>query len=470
GRRRRVPGPGADRMATGIRSEVRAIEPDARSEAEARLDLEITSIAAGGAGVGRDSEGRVVFVPRTAPGDRVRVRITAARKRWARAELVEIRHPGPGRREPPCPLYARCGGCALQHLEIDHQRRAKQTIIEDALRRIGGLEVEVPAISAAGREFEYRNRLTFTMRRTPGDVRMGYRERLDPASVLDVHDCPLAEEPVRKALREIRRHWGVNAERLPAGKDLKVTLRCADGGDTGLHVRGGTSGADGDPKAIASAVRSLTSYVHTCDDGARNVLAGSRRLADRWQGTRFELEPDSFLQVNRAVSRRMDRTLDDWVGPRSDRRIADLYAGVGARAIRWAREGARVTAVESDAESVLSGIRAAAAEGLHIEFRAERVESVPDSFADAEIIVVNPPRAGLTNAVANSLVAAPAPRRLAYVSCDPATLGRDLARLSPVWHPVEVRGFDAFPQTAHVETLVWLERKGSASYVDEGAR
>jgi 23S rRNA (uracil1939-C5)-methyltransferase len=300
--------------------------------------------------------------------------------------------------------------------------------------------------------------VTLALCRGPDGVRFGYHDRLDAAEVLDVDDCPLAEDPVREALRELRGNWGVEACHLPPGQNLKATIRCAESGAVGLHVRGGTPLQPGKPDAIAASVASLDSYVRTCDDGTRQVLAGSEHLVDRWQGTRFELGPESFLQVNREVSRSMDRALDDWVGSRHGLHIADLYAGVGARAIRWAREGARVTAVESDQEAVESGRQAASAEGLQVEFLATRVESAAESFANAEILVVNPPRAGLSRAVVESLRTSGRARGLAYVSCDPATLARDLSRLAAVWHPVEVMGFDAFPQTAHVETLAWLER------------
>ena len=422
------------------------------------MGLEIESVATGGDGVGRDAAGRVVFVPRTAPGDRARVRIVTSHKRWARADLIEIERPGPGRREAPCPLYDQCGGCALQHLESEAQREAKRVIVREAVNRIGGLSLDLPPITAAGSELGYRNRVTLALRRGPEGVRLGYHERLDAAEVLDVDDCLLAEDPIREALRELRANWGVDACRLPAGQDLKVTIRCTESGAVGLHVRGGNPLQPGRPDAIADSVSSLDSYVQTCDDGTRQVLAGSKSLVDRWQGTRFELGPESFLQVNREVSRSMDRTLDDWVGSRRNLRIADLYSGVGARAIRWAREGARVTAIESDREAVESGRQAAAAEGLQLQFLAARVESASDSFADAEILVINPPRAGLSKAVVESLRTVRAARGLAYVSCDPATLARDLSRLAPVWNPVAVKAFDAFPQTAHVETLVWLER------------
>jgi len=421
------------------------------------LDLAIDSLATGGEGVARDASGRVVFLPRTAPGDRVRAKVTASRKRWARAEVVELLEAGPARRTPPCPVYDLCGGCALQHLEIQAQRNGKRRIVKETLRRIGGIEIDLPEVAHAGNELEYRNRVTLTLRRNVDGVRFGFRNRLDPGEVVDVHDCPLAEAAVRRGLTELRGCWGVTASNLPEGGELKVTIRSAVDGGVAVHVVGGIEGAHGRPDVIATSLNGLLSYVHTDSAGHRTVLAGSSSFPDRWQGTRFELGPGTFLQVNRTVSAIMDRQLDEFVGTRRRTVIADLYSGVGARALRWAREGARVNAVEADLEAVAAGRAAAAAEGLDVEFFGARVESVPESYSEAEIIVVNPPRAGLSEQVSERIAASSVARGLAYVSCDPATLARDLRLLASRWVPTAVRAFDAFPQTSHVETMVWLE-------------
>jgi 23S rRNA (uracil1939-C5)-methyltransferase len=192
--------------------------------------------------------------------------------------------------------------------------------------------------------------------------------------------------------------------------------------------------------------------------GPPRCLAGSQTLRDRWQDIDFDLPAGVFLQVNRDVSAQMDRWLEERVGQLVGRRVLDLYAGVGARAIRWAMRGAQVTACEVSGRAVAACRRAASVSGAHLDVDAARVESRIDNFLPADLVVVNPPRAGLSRRVAEALVTGSA-GRLAYVSCDPATLARDLGRLGAAWDLAEVQPFDAFPQTAHVETIAWMHRR-----------
>lgn len=424
------------------------------------VELEIESLATGGDGVARAGDGRVVFVPRTAPGDLVLARLLVVKKRWARGEIVELRRPGDGRRKPPCPLYDRCGGCALQHITIEAQRDSKRRIVSDALRRIGGVDLDLPGPGYAGSELGYRNRITITLRRTPAGVTAGYRAFDDPDEVVDIPDCLLAEQPVRRALSQLREGWGRDAALLPGAAELRVTIRASGEGGIALWVQGGSAAEPGDPGSIERSVDGLESYIWTDAGGTRRTAAGRERFTDRWQGTKFNLGPGSFLQVNRAVSSEMDAFLDRCVGPRTGLRIADLYSGAGARALRWAREGAIVTAVDSDREACSAARSAAREAGVHLRVVCAPVEATKDGYAAADVVVVNPPRAGLASRVVERLREAGPIKGIAYVSCDPATLARDLLRLAPVWKPVEVRAFDAFPQTPHIETMVWLERAG----------
>jgi len=323
--------------------------------------------------------------------------------------------------------------------------------------------LDVPEVESAGPELGYRNRITVTLRRADGEVRAGYRAYDDPDEVVDVPDCLLAEDSVRQALRELREGWGSDACFLPGGDELRITIRAGSGGTVALWVQGGNPGQPGEPETIERSIDGLVSYVWTDSRGSRSVLAGAERFPDSWQGTSFALGPESFLQVNRDMSKEMDRFLDIRVGPRNELRVADLYSGVGARALRWAREGARVTAVESDAEACSAAKQAAEESGIEVQVVQAPVEASTESYVDSEVVVVNPPRAGLASRVTEALASAGPLRGLAYVSCDPATLARDLDRLSPAFIPVDVRAFDAFPQTAHVETVVWLERAAGAS-------
>lgn len=436
------------------------------------VELEVDSLAVGGDGVAREPSGRIVFLPRTAPGDRVRVRIEQRRASWARGRPAVLLRAGRDRRPSPCPYYHSCGGCQLQHLTLAAQREAKRRAVRDALERIGGVRVAVPLPEVAGPAFGYRNRVTFTLRRGEEGIRAGYHRFDRPADLLDVEDCPLAEAPVREAWAELRGVWGAKGGALPAGAELRLTLRASEEGRVSLSIRGGDPRRPGLPGRVAVIAGGLVGYHWTPTDGRRRLLAGEETLRESWAGLALDLGPEAFLQVNRKVAEAMDRYVDaiaargvngsatgDVSGPGEavgGKRILDLYAGVGTRAIRWAAAGARAVAVETGEDAVASGRKAAERYGVPVEFRRERVEDCLDRLLPADLIVVNPPRAGLSEEVSARLVKGGV-GILVYVSCDPATLARDLRRLSPAWSVVSVRPFDAFPQTAHVETIVRLE-------------
>ncbi len=424
------------------------------------VELTVESVAVGGDGVAREPDGRVVFVPRTAPGDRVRVRLTEERGSWARGEAVELLEPGPDRVEAPCPYYEACGGCQLQHLERSAELEAKGRAVADALERIGGRPVDPPTVADPGPPFRYRNRVTFTLRRGDDGPVAGYHRRETPERLVDVEDCPLAEEPVAAAWRDLRAAWGEGAAILPAGEELRITVRASAEGRTALLVEGG-GGDEGDPAAVADAVDGLACYAWRPRGGDRRPLAGAPTFPERWLGTDLRLGPETFVQVNRAAAAAMERHLDGLaegrLGGLDGRRAVDLYAGVGVRALRWAAAGARAAACESDPEAVRAGREAARREGLEANFHATTVEERAASLLPADLVVVNPPRRGLSREAAE-LLAGAGPGALAYVSCDPATLARDLERLGEAWRIADLAAFDAFPQTAHVETVAWLER------------
>lgn len=423
-------------------------------------EVSIQGVALGGDGVAREPGGRVLFVPRTAPGDRVRVQVTEERRRYARALPVELLAPGPGRASPPCPSYAAgCGGCQLQHLADEAQRDARRQGIRDALERIGGLVLEVPALLRKGTAFHYRNRVAFTLRRKGGHVVGGYRRFDAPGELVDVEECPLAEAPVNRAWRALREAWGPGGRALPGAEaELRVTVRASRAGRVALLVRGGDPGAPGEPGGLARAVEGLAAYHWRDDRGRRRHLAGGTTLAESWEGLELDLRPEAFLQVNRWASDLVSGFLDGLLGPPASLRILDLYAGVGTRAIRWALDGGRVIACEVGRDAVATGREAARRHGAPVRFVRGRVEDHLDGLLPADVVMVNPPRAGLSSPVSRRLARGGA-ERLVYVSCDPATLARDLRRLAPGWEVEGVQPFDAFPQTAHVETVAWLRRR-----------
>ncbi|MDP2530182.1 MAG: TRAM domain-containing protein [Candidatus Palauibacterales bacterium] len=421
------------------------------------LDLAIESVAAGGDGVAREPEGRVVFVPSAAPGDRVRVRVMEDHASYLRARLEAVLEPGPGRVWPSCPYYGACGGCRLQHLAPATQLEAKRVIVQDALRRIGRLELEVPPVWAEGPRLGYRNRITLTVRReTGGRVRAGYHAQGAPEVLVDVADCPLSERAVGDAWRAVRSNWGAAARRLPGGEEVRLTVRASARGGTAVVVDGGRPDSPGDPAALAESVPGLVCLAWRPAGKRLRVVAGEPVFDERWQGFDLELGPETFLQVNRRAAEAIERSLDEGLGEVAGLRIVDLYGGVGTRAMRWSLRGAEVASCDADRNAVAAGRAAAAHYSAEVDLRAARVEEVVDALLPADVVVVNPPRQGLSREVTGILREVRA-RRLAYVSCDPATLARDLVRLGEGWRVTRVEAFDAFPQTAHVETLAWLE-------------
>lgn len=415
--------------------------------------VQITNIAAGGAGVGRLRDGRAVFVHRTAMGDRARITLIEKKKAWARGALEAIEEAGPGRREAPCRYYAKCGGCTLEHLEYDAQLRAKAQIVQDAMTRIGKLQIETPEVVGSPNEFRYRNRVSFTLMRLTRKVVAGFHELEHPGRVLDIGSaCLLPEEAIAEAWKELRANWGDRAILLPAGPKLRLTLRASAQGAISLVVEGGRT--TGDPEALLVAVPCIQSIWHRPQpDEPIVLLAGRSALTESWQDEDLDLSGSVFLQVNRAAAELLEEHVMQLAGDVAGKGIVDAYCGVGLHARRLARAGALVIGIELDPLAI---DEANAAEVQGTRFICGRVEEEMPRFLPADIAILNPPRAGLHEDVTAILNRKPS-QRLIYISCNPATLARDLDRLRGKYEVQSLRCFDLFPQTAHVETVAELK-------------
>ncbi|MGH7443497.1 MAG: class I SAM-dependent RNA methyltransferase, partial [Longimicrobiales bacterium] len=378
--------------------------------------LAIDAIAAGGAGVGRLQDGRVAFVPRTAPGDVVEARIVDQKRRYVRAESVRLIEGAPTRRTAPCPHYARCGGCTIEHLTYDAQLAAKRQIVEDALRRIGGIEIDVPRVVASPTETRYRNRVSFSLRRLgTGRVVAGFHDRVRADRLVDIDGaCLLPEQPVADGWDALRRSWGPDASRLPSGERLRLTLRGTYDGALTLLVEGGYG--PGRAAEILAAVPALQSIWHRTDaQVAAVLLAGVEQVAESWAGEPVRLGGAMFLQVNRGAAHLLEAHVLERVAPVAGQHIVDAYCGVGLHARRCARAGARVTGIELDARAVVEARRALGA-GTDAEVVEARVEDVLAVHLPADVVIVNPPRSGLDAAASGALTGQP-PARVVYVSC-----------------------------------------------------
>jgi 23S rRNA (uracil1939-C5)-methyltransferase len=407
----------------------------------ATAELQIDSIAAGGDGVAR-AEQLVVFVPRSAPGDRARVRYQS-RGRFARGEIVQLLDPGSGRIDPPCLHYTadRCGGCQLQHIAYDAQLSAKTRIVSDAFQRIAKLDTPVAPTIASPEAWRYRRKLTLALRRRGDTWIAGLHPYDAPGHIFALRDCPISDTRVMSCWREVM----AAAEMLPDAHELRGAVRLSEdpGTDGAAFMLEGATSWDYS-EAFFARVPSLMELWWVPEGQGRRLLhrRGKRMAAG-----------GSFVQVNAGVASLISAAVIAECTARRPATVVDAYAGTGDVAAQLAADGARVTAIESDPNAA-AACAARLPDGSRMV--VGRVEDALGSALPADLVVLNPPRIGVDQRVTDALNAAP-PAALIYVSCNPATLARDVARLRG-FGVHTVQPFDMFPQTAHVETLCVLER------------
>ncbi|MCC5874525.1 MAG: class I SAM-dependent RNA methyltransferase [Gammaproteobacteria bacterium] len=425
--------PGGKRQGQGRSRRVRHRSDVARKPTPTRepdLALDVERLANDGSGIAHAADGRIVFVPGAAPGDRILARVTEARRTLLRAEIIEVLEPGPDRVQPACAAFGRCGGCAWQHIDYPAQVEAKAAILDNALERIGGLDLPGPVVVTPSPEpYEYRGRARLLVQ----GHRPGYRRAASDDHIA-VEDCPVLAAPLRTALRQL-------IAARPANGEWELALGEADA----THPEG---------------VRVLH-----LDDPEH----GGAPLTLRARDHQVQIAAGGFAQANPLLFDALIEAISNAVG--SGERLLELYAGAGFFTLPLASRFQQIVAVESDAAAVANLQSAAAAAGIeHIEAKVADVESFlapgqPGQYAASlpsrftpEVVFMDPPRAGLGHAVTTRLCA-PGPGRLVYLSCDPATFARDLGHLHEGgWRLQSVAGFDLFPQTPHIEGLAVLVR------------
>lgn len=403
--------------------------------------VRIRGIAAGGDGVGTLADGRAVFIPRTAPGDLVEPAALVLSQRFARARVGRLLERAPERTDPGCGHYDGddCGGCQLQHLSSSAQRAARRGIVADALTRIGKCAVPVSEPEPALAEWGYRTKVTLAVKRG----RIGYHRTGQPNEVFDLRRCDIARP-------ELNALWGVvsAARGLLPRTAARLVLRADRAGSVHLLVHDAGerawTGAAALSKALAAAGHHPVVW-WVPPQGAPRAVAGA---PSAYPATVFE-------QIHPVMGDRVRAHAVEALGPVAGRHVWDLYAGIGETTARLRAGGATVESVEVDRRAVEVAARRAGTDAGVVR-HVGRVEDRLARLHPAAVAVVNPPRTGLGEAVAGFLAAAPLDR-LVYVSCDPATLARDLGRMAVRYAIAAVRPFDLFPQTAHVETVVRLE-------------
>ena len=402
-----------------------------------RVLVHIDTIAAGGAGVGR-VDGMAVFVPRTAPGDDASVALRRHR-RYADGRLQHLVQAGPTRVTPLCPHYTRdrCGGCQLQHLSPAGQLEAKTNIVVQAFRRIGRRVVTVDRVVPSPALWRYRNKLTLTLRHGAGGWHAGLRPFDAPDDVFALDDCHITSEQVMRGWREVMAAQTL----LPIAPELRGTMGEA-GARNALLLYGGSRWDD--RAEFAAQCPSLTA-IHWEDASGRTVVVRDDRPD--------EASIASFAQVNPHLADALHDHVAACVLADAPQHVIDAYGGRGATAARLLAPGRSVTLIELDPEAARHAQRALGADARVV---LARVEDALPGLLPADAVILNPPRAGVDARVCEALEqTSHKPQTLVYVSCDPATLARDVSRLTS-YRVVSLTLFDMFPQTAHVETVCEL--------------
>ena len=404
--------------------------------------VRIRAIATGGDGVGTLSDGRTVFVPRSVPGDLVVLGQVRLARRFARGRVTRLLEAASERVTPRCPHYDAddCGSCQLQHLSSEAQRAARRRLVGDALRRIGHLDADDPPLEPSGAEWEYRTKITLAAR----GGRIGYHRLGQPGKVFELHQCSIARP-------ELNRLWhALQAQRRLLPRDLdQLVLREDRSG--GCHAIIRTSGGDAWTQGkqlgqlLAREGLSVVLWWEPAKGAARTVY-----------GAREAYPVMVFEQVHPAMGDRARSYAVQELGELRGRQVWDLYAGIGETTRAMVALGATVESVEADPRAVRIAEQEGPATG--VTRHVGKVEVLLPRLKPADLAVLNPPRSGLAEEVTVRLSDVPT-SRLVYISCDPATLARDLSRLAAAYSIQSVRAFDLFPQTAHVETVVRLERR-----------
>ena len=377
------------------------------------LDVDVEKLIQGGDGMAR-ADGLPILIPRAAPGDRLRVRVIERKPDYARAEILEIVAPGPHRREPPCPLFERCGGCDLQHIEDGEQLRMKVAAAHETLERLGNVRGIEPTVHSAG-AWGYRSRAQVRVDREAEPPAVGFYAR-GSHDLVPADRCPVLAPELEELLPQLPRRLA-DSEAPPARLDL----------------------AAADSRVVGAPP------VPGVDSG---------ELETEVLGLRFQYDARCFFQVNHHL---LPELVETALGERRGSRAVDLYAGVGLFTLHLARRYERVVGVESDRVAVRFGRRNLRRNGIdNVEFVGLRVESAMETLSPSvDRVLVDPPRSGLPKKVRAMLVEK-RPPELTYVSCQPATLARDLRVLGEIYELCDLHYFDLFPQTGHLESVVQL--------------
>lgn len=442
--------------------------------------VEITDISSDGNGV-CSVDGFTVFVPVTAIGDKVEIVVVKVLSHYAIGRMLKLIQKSPERKEPECPVFKRCGGCQLQHIDYTAQLRIKKGFIEQAFRRIGGFDGFVcDEIIGMEEPYRYRNKCIFPIGRDKnGNIISGFYARRSH-DIIEVDDCIAGAEVnkrIKNALIDYMNESGITVydESLHTGIIRRIFIREAENSGEIMVVI--SINGDSLPrrerlikrlKKISDKIVSV--YININKKKTNNVLGeknkliyGKETIKDTLCGISFNISPHSFYQVNPKMTEKLYGKALEYADIKDKDIVLDVYCGIGTISLAAAKSAYKVTGVEIVEQAVIDARKNAETNGIkNAEFFAESAEEAVPRLIEKgmrpDVVILDPPRKGSDEATLKAIVKA-APKRIVYVSCGVSTLARDAAYLSQFgYEPVKCTGVDMFPHTNHIETVVKFER------------
>ena len=443
--------------------------------------LEITDISDEGQGVGH-IDGFAVFVDGALAGERVRIKIIKVLKNYAVGKLLEIQDSSPARIKPFCPVYKRCGGCSLQHMDYGAQLEFKTRMVRETLKRIGkigGVETLVHDTIGMEHPFEYRNKAQYPVGMADGKPAIGFYARRSH-DIIDVGNCGIhghSGNAIREVCRRFIAENNISVYDETGHKGLVRHLIIRSGFRTGeIMVVIVINGKELPRKralvdSLLAQVPEIKSIVLNINTAKTNVILGEKNIVIYGKATitdyigdlKFHVSPLSFFQVNPVQAEVLYNNAVEFAALSGSETVFDLYCGTGTIALFMARKAKRVYGIEVVGEAVADARMNAEVNGVgNVEFVAGEVEKVVPELCGsggvrADVVVVDPPRKGCEASVLDTIVRM-GPERIVYVSCNPATLARDLSYLEERgYETAEVQPVDMFPWTYHVECVVLMQ-------------
>ena len=450
------------------------------------LQVSIETATIDGSGVAR-VDGQVVFVPGALPGERCSVRIAHVGRSAVFAQLLSVLTPSVHRVEPDCPYFPRCGGCALRHMDYEQELALKQAHVQSCLTRIGGQTISALPITGAAQTDGYRNKVQFPVQEQDGCPVAGFFSG-KTHRVIPVRPCriqPDCADAIRGAVLAWMEQYHIRAydEQTHTGYIRHIYIRF--GAESGQILVCIIANCAQLPKkkqlvaALLAAEPGITTIVFSPNTKKGNTVLGTEfhplygdgTITDTLCGLQFRLSAPAFYQVNHAQAERLYEKAVQLAGLTGNETVLDLYCGTGTITLCLARHAKKAIGVEIVPQAIEDAKFNAAQNGMeNAEFfcmdAGQAAKMLADRRTRPDVIVVDPPRKGVSADVIEA-ISAMAPQRVVYVSCDPATLARDLKLLTAVGYTLQTaEAFDLFPRCAHVETVVLLSHKKPDEHIN----